>query len=43
MSYSKAIEVKDKLAKIYLNLAIVFIAIFSTMTILHLFVSALNF
>jgi hypothetical protein len=43
MGYSKAIEVKNKVGKIYLNLAIVFIAIFSTITVLHLFVSALNF
>jgi hypothetical protein len=43
MSYSKAVEVKNKSAKIYLKLATVFIAIFSTITVLYLFVSALNF
>jgi len=43
MSYNKAIEIKNKLAKIYIYLAAVFVAIFSTITILYLFVSALNF
>ncbi len=43
MSKTNVIETKNKLAKIYLNLAIVFIAIFSTITVLSLFVSALNF
>ena len=43
MSNNKAIETKNKSAKIYLILAIVFIGIFSTITILSLFTSALNF
>lgn len=43
MGSIKAIEVKNKLAKIYFKLAAVFVAIFSTITILYLFVSALNF
>ncbi|MDP3620494.1 MAG: hypothetical protein Q8R65_01055 [Polynucleobacter sp.] len=43
MSNSKAIQTKDKLVKIYATMAIVFIGIFSTITILSLFVSALNF
>jgi len=43
MSNNKAIETKNKLAKIYFVLAIVFVVIFSTITILSLFTSALNF
>jgi len=43
MSITRAIEIKDKSAKIYLIMALVFIGIFSTITILYLFVSALNF
>jgi hypothetical protein len=43
MSYSRAIETKDKVAKIYLFLSATFIGIFSTITILYLFVAALNF
>ena len=43
MSYSKAIETKNKVAKIYFYLAAFFVAIFSTITVLYLFVSALNF
>ena len=43
MSNNKAIETKNKSAKIYFILAIVFVAIFSTITVLSLFVSALNF
>jgi hypothetical protein len=40
---NKAIESRDKSAKIYIGLGIAFIAIFSTITILALFFSALNF
>ena len=43
MSSSKAIETKDKLVKIYGGLTIAFIVIFSTISILSWFVSALNF
>jgi hypothetical protein len=43
MSNSKAIETKNKLVTIYGGLAIAFIAIFSTISILSWFVSALNF
>jgi flagellar biogenesis protein FliO len=43
MSEKKAVETKDKVAKIYLRMAIVFIVIFSTIYILWKFVSALNF
>jgi len=40
---NKAIESRDKSAKLYIRLGIIFIAIFSTITILSLFLSALNF
>ena len=43
MGYSKAIEAKNKLTKIYVYMAAVFIAIFSTITVLYLFVASLNF
>lgn len=43
MSNSKAIQAKDKIAKIYSAMAILFIGIFSTITVLSLFVSSLNF
>jgi len=43
MINSNVIETKNKLAKIYLTLAAVFIVIFSTITICSLFLSALNF
>jgi hypothetical protein len=43
MNNTNVIETKNKLAKIYLTLAGVFIAIFTTITVLSLFVSALNF
>jgi hypothetical protein len=43
MSNSKAIETKNKLVTIYGGLTIAFIAIFSTISILAWFVSALNF
>jgi hypothetical protein len=43
MNNTNVIETKNKLAKIYITLAAVFIGIFSTITILSLFVSALNF
>ena len=43
MSTSKAIEAKDKIAKIYIKFSIAFIVIFTTITVCSLFVSALNF
>ena len=43
MDQQKAVETKDKVAKIYLRMALVFIVIFSAIYILSKFVSALNF
>jgi hypothetical protein len=43
MMSNKAIEAKDKIAKIYLTLSVVFIAIFSSITGISLFLNALNF
>lgn len=40
---STAIETKNKLAKIYLVMGLAFVGLFSTITILSLFVSSLNF
>jgi hypothetical protein len=40
---NRAIEARDKLAKIYLIFGAIFIAIFLTISILALFFSALNF
>ncbi len=43
MMSNKAIETKDKIAKIYLNMSVVFIVIFSSITLISLFLNALNF
>jgi len=43
MSINKAVESKNKSAKIYLTLGLIFVGIFSTITILYYFVAALNF
>jgi len=43
MNSNKAIEIKNKSAKIYFILAIVFVVVFTTITVLSLFVSSLNF
>lgn len=43
MKNNKAVEAKDRSAKIYLRMATVFIAVFSTIYLLSIFISALNF
>jgi hypothetical protein len=43
MMNSSAIETKNKVSKIYLVMGLAFVGLFSTITILSLFVSSLNF
>ncbi|CAM3724657.1 hypothetical protein POAN111098_04595 [Polynucleobacter antarcticus] len=43
MNHSKAVQIKEKVAKIYSNFTIVFIVIFSGISICAIFISALNF
>ena len=40
---NNAIETRDKTAKIYFILGAIFVAIFSSITLFQLFLSALNF